>query len=712
MSQIEKHFTKLLALLTGVFAVVRILSYRQMSDSVVTKIPVLDSETYFKWGYQLSQGGGHPPGEFWLGPGYPQFIGWVIALTGDVSPHIVLIAQMLLSCATFVLVLLMTRRIFGEMAALFAGVLGILYAPWLYFDVVIVSASWILFLNSVMFYLLIEYGGLFEQTPPNPPASRGETEQTPPLAPPLKGGGIGNWWAWAVAGGVCALSAIARPSILLFAIMLMLVLGWRIWKKEIKPVYLIAFLSALIVVHLPMSIRNAREGGSPIFVTASGGVNFFIGNRDGATGVYDELDFIQSFSAQMESEGYRKEASQRSGHELTLSQAASYWQDQALRDVFQNPVGWIRLQFKKLWWILRNEEVANNFSFRAMQMINTVVNSLPVRWGLLLPLALTGIVMFWQMRKRLWFYWIYFAGYVLTVMMFFASSEYRFPLVIMLLPLAGAGIAGIVQGFREKRTTHVAVALVAYVALLVVSNMPSKTAHNEVVPRVDFANVGSMALAYQMYSEALAMFSRALAVDPEFQPARVGLADALWATRNFDQARKEYERAGVASPDSISGARLEALYARLDSVLKVQGDSVAIAMYDSEIPNLKQLSNSDVWIARARLQAQAKNWGGAYLSMMEAHKVDPGNPEWLYLAAEYILMLDFPAQADSLYGEAIKLYPAYAPARVQKGFLAYEMGDLSEALAQSRELDKIQIQNDSIKAKAHTLDSLLRHTNW
>jgi len=697
MSQIEKHFTKILTLLTGVFAVVRYLAYRQMSDSIVTKIPVLDSETYFKWGYQLSQGGGHPPGEFWLGPGYPQFIGWVLAITGDLSPQIILIAQMFLSCATFVLILLMTRRIFGEAAAVFAGVIGILYAPWLYFDGVIISASWILFLNSVMLFLLIEYGGLFE---------------SPPLAPPLKRGGMRNWWAWAVAGGVCALSAIARPSILLFAIMLMLVLAWRIWKKEVKPVYLIAFLSALIIVHLPMSIRNAREGGSPIFVTASGGVNFFIGNRDGATGVYDELDFVQSFSAQMESEGYRMEASRRSGHQLTLSQAAGYWQEQALRDVFQNPVGWVQLQFKKLWWILRNEEVANNFSFRAMRMVNTVVNALPVRWGLLLPLALAGVVMFWQMRKRLWFYWIYLAGYALTVMMFFASSEYRFPLVLMLLPLAGAAIAGIVQGFREKRSTQVAIALVAYVAMLIFSNMPSKTAHNEVVPRVDFANIGSMALAYQMYSEALAMFSRALAIDPEFQPARVGLANALWVTRNFDQARKEFERAGVAPPDSISGAPLDALYAKLDSVLKVQGDSVALAMFDREIPNLKQLSNSDVWVARARLQAQAQNWGGAYLSMMEANKLDPDNPEWLFWAAEYILKLDFPAQADSLYGEAIKRYPAYAPARVQKGFLAYEVGNMEEALAQSRELDKIQILNDSIKVKAHVLDSLMRHTNW
>ncbi len=684
---LEKHFTKLLALLTGVFATVRFVAYQQMADSIITKIPVLDSDTYFRWGYQLSQTGAHPPGPFWLGPGYPQFIGWLFSLTGDISPQIILITQMVLSCATFVFALLITRKLFGELAAVFAGALGILYAPWLYFDGMILSASWILFLNGLLLFLLIVYGGATEDEPR-------------------------NGWAWAVAGGVCALSALARPSILPFALLLMAFLAWRVWQAKVKPVYLFAFLIALIVVHAPMSIRNAREGGSPVFVTASGGVNFFIGNRDGATGVYDALDFVSSFDAQREAEGYRVEASKRAGRNLTLPEASSFWQGMALRDVFADKLAWAGVELKKLWWTLRTEEVANNFSFRAFSKMNSTVDTLPIRWGLLFPLAMAGVVLLWRSRQKLLVLGFYSASYVFTILLFFSSSEYRFPLILVLLPLAGYAIAGVIEGFRTKQTTSVAIALAVYVVLLLPATAPSKTAFDRTYPRSDFANIGSVAMTYNMYAEAIGMFSRALAIDPDYQPARLGLADALWTMKNFDLAREEFKRAGVAPPDSLSGAPFDLLKARLDSIRVLHGDSAALAQLDREIPNPAKLNNRDLWVARARLQAAAKNFGGAYLSMMEAQKLDPDSPEWLFWAAQYILEADFPAQADSLYQEAINRYPAYAPARIEKAFLALEFGNVDEALKQSRELDKIQIPNDSVKAEAAKLDSVLRNLNW
>ncbi|MBK8127482.1 MAG: tetratricopeptide repeat protein [bacterium] len=684
---LERHFTRLLALLTGVFAAVRLLAYQQMSGSIVTKIPVLDSDTYFKWGYQLSQGGGHPPGPFWLGPGYAQFISWVFRATGDISPQIVLLAQMFLSVVTFVLIVLLARRCFGRAAAVATGVLAIFYAPWLYYDGILLSASWILFLNSAMLYLLVEHGGVMDDAPR-------------------------SIWAWAVAGALCALSAIARPSVLPFAALLLLFVCWRVWKQNWKVVFPLVFTLALVLVHLPISVRNSSAGGSSVFVTASGGVNFFIGNRSGATGVYDELDFVQSFDAQREAEGYRAEASRRSGKQLTLPQSAAFWRDQALRDVFQKPLLWVGVQLKKFWWLIRNEEVANNFSFRAMEMSNSVVNLLPLRWGLLLPLALAGLFLLWQTRRRLVVFGLYAASYVVTVMLFFVSSEYRFPLIVLLLPLGGAAIAQLLDSVRSKRTTAAAIGLGIYVVLVLVANAPSREAAHTVEPRVDYANLGSIALSYQMYPEALAMFARSLSVDPDFQIARLGLAEALWATRNYDQAREEYARAGVAPPDSLSGAPLDALRAMLDSVSTSQGDSAALAMLDREIPHPGSLAIRDLWVERARLQAASNNYGGAYLSILEAHKLDPDDPEWLFWAAQYILELDFPQQADSLYQEAINRYPAYAPARVEKGFLALEQGDIDEAVRQSRELDKIQIGNDTIQAAADTLDAALRRLNW
>ena len=75
-------------------------------------------------------------------------------------------------------------------------------------------------------------------------------------------------------------------------------------------------------------------------------------------------------------------------------------------------------------------------------------------------------------------------------------------------------------------------------------------------------------------------------------------------------------------------------------------------------------------------------------------------------------MLDFPRTADSLWEEAIKIYPAYAPARIDLAFLAYEWGHFEDAVIQLRELKKINVANDSVRARVQELDSLLTNLNW
>ncbi|MCB9357632.1 MAG: tetratricopeptide repeat protein [Calditrichaeota bacterium] len=687
MSILDRHFGKFAAGVLAIFAVLRVWAFGQFAQATLLKIPVLDSETYYRWGYALATGQGHPDGPFWLAPGYPQFMSWVFRLLGDFAPGTLVAVQMVLSLGTLFLLMLLTRRLFGAAAGVLAGLLGCLYAPWLYYDGMLLSASWILFLNTALLFVLLVPSGLSEGT-------------------------ARNKWAWGIAGGLCALSAMARPSVLLFAGLLLLFLLVKVWKKQTSVAPLLVFALALVLVHLPISLRNARVGGSPVFVTASGGVNFYIGNRAGATGVFDEPDFVASFDAPSEAEGFRVEASKRAGQILTLPEASAYWRDQALGNMRKHPFGWSTLAAKKLWWTMRKEEVANNFSFRATQLIVPLVSTLPLHWGLLLPLALAGVVIQWSSRRRFALFGLYALGYVLTSVFFFASSEYRFPLVAIGLPLAAAALLGIIEAFRQRETTRVTIALALYLAVLLPANMPSAEANAVTFPRVDFANVGHTAMRANMISEAMAAFSRALALDPENQEARLGLADALWTTRNFDLAREEYERAGVPAPDRLSGTPLDSLQLTLSEIAASKGDSAALAYLDKEIPDLESLPVRDLWVTRAQLQAKLPDYISAYRSMERAHDLDPENPELLHWMGVYALQLNYPRSADSLWKEAVKLYPAYAPSRIELGLLAFDYGQIEDAAIQSRELDKIQIANDSLRARAKMLDSLLTNLNW
>jgi tetratricopeptide (TPR) repeat protein len=699
MDHKERRFVWALGLLSAAFLTLRGILVSQLSDRHILDLLILDSDTYYAWAYSLFSGSGHPAGPFWLGPGYPLFLAGVMKLSGSVDPAMLAAVQGLFSCAAFVLLALTARKQFGKFAAWCTVVLALIYAPWLCYDGAMLSASWILFLNSAILYLLIAHTNAAEILSGHDPY---RTDLSCPDETERK-----RLWVWGVAGGLCALSAMARPSMLLFALPLVAAYLWKVrFTRRAMPIAV--FLLALIVVHTPVSIRNVNHGGNPFMVTASGGVNFYIGNRAGASGIYDEVNFVATYDAPTEAEGYRREASKRLGHDVSLAQASGYWQKAAIEDMLRNPGEWIALEIKKLWWTLRNEEQANNLSFEGVRSFASVMSFTPLRWGILFPLAMAGVVLLWRQRRSLRLYCLYGAAYVLTNLIFFSSSEYRFPLILVLLPLAGAAIHEFVAAFRAKESGRLVLGAMVYLVCLLFANFPSKDAAFAVSPRKDFANLGTAAMRQQRYPEAVNMFSRALAADAGFQEARLGLADALWAMRNFDEAREEYTRAGLPAPDEYSGGKISDLADTLRVINISEGDSAALEYFRHQIPFPESLMVRDIWLMKAKLEAGNEDYLTAMNSMLRVTALDPVDPEWPYLTGEYARLAGLPKQADSLYGEAIRLWDAYAPARVAKAFLALEFGNEDEAVRQSRELDKIDIRVDSVKAKADSLDRILR----
>lgn len=695
----ERRFVWVLGLLAAAFLALRGVLVSQLSDRHLFDLLILDSDTYYAWAYSLIAGSGHPAGAFWLGPGYPLFLAGVMKVSGSYDPAILAAVQGIFSCAAFLFLVLAARKLFGDLAAWCTAILALIYAPWLYYDGAILSASWILFLNSAILYLLVVHTNAIGILVGHDPY---RTSISCPYEAEKK-----KLWVWGVAGGLCALSAMARPSMLLFAALLAAAYLWRVrFTKRAMPI--VVFLLAMMVVHAPISIRNVRNGGSAVLVTASGGANFYIGNRAGASGIYDEVNFIATYDAPTEAEGYRLEASKRLGRNVELQEAAEYWQREARRDILGNPGEWIALELKKLWWTIRNEEQANNLSFEGVRSFASVMSFTPLRWGILFPLAMAGVVLLWRRRETLRLYWIYGAAYVLTNLIFFSSSEYRFPLILILLPLAGAAISEFVDSFRAKQSGRVVIGAAVYLVCLLFANFPSRDAVIAASPRKDFANLGTAAMRQQRYPEAVNMFSRALAADAGFQEARLGLADALWAMRNFDEAREEYARAGLPAPDEYSGGKISDLADTLRVISILEGDSAALDYFNREVTDPESLMVRDIWLMKARLEAGVEDYVTATNSMLRVTALDPVDPEWPYLAGEYARLSGFPRQADSLYGEAIKRWEAYAPARIAKGFLALEFGNEDEAVRQSRELDRIDIRVDSVKAKADSLDRILR----
>jgi tetratricopeptide (TPR) repeat protein len=533
----DNRFYGILAAVLVVFAGIRIVFLLDLFDTAILKILLLDSDWYFFWAKNLAQNLGHPQGAFWLGPGYPLAVSWLFKAAGSISVTLIPVAQVMISGATVVFLALTVRRLLGETTALITAGIAALYAPWIYYDGMILSASWILFLNSALLYLLLARTDLFDD---------------------LQRGWISQLFVWGLAGLVCGLSALARPSILIFALLLMIAMIFRP-RLPGRFVKIAVFASLILMVHLPVLSRNWEVDGSAAFVTSSGGINFYIGNRDGASGRYDDAPWLESSDAFREAEGYRTEAEARTGKSLTLNQASGYWAKTALRDILEYKLDWLKLMGKKVWLLSRREELANNFSFCATQSFIPWLSLTPMRWGLLLPLAMAGLVLIWPQRKKFWVCALYGAGYVTTNLIFFVSSEYRFPLILFLLPLAAYFLVEIRKLYVAQAWSRIALPVIVFCMFLIIANWPSPEMSKITCAAVDYHNLGSVTAKRGEHTDAAAFYSQALMIDDSYKKTRIGLADALWTLGRFEEARQEYQRAGIDSPDKFSGNPADSL---------------------------------------------------------------------------------------------------------------------------------------------------------
>jgi tetratricopeptide (TPR) repeat protein len=302
----------------------------------------------------------------------------------------------------------------------------------------------------------------------------------------------------------------------------------------------------------------------------------------------------------------------------------------------------------------------------------------------------------WRRRKDVKLFYLYGASYFLVNVIFFSASEYRFPMILVLLPAAGGFFVEMWKTIEEKDFRRLTIGCGVYLVALVLCNIPSQEVHRIAQPKSDYYDMATGAVDRGQFIDAVPLYSRSLIVDPNFREARIGLAQTLWRLGNFDDAREEFAAAGVAAPDTVSGQPfsnfLEELYLYTESN-DYQG---ALKFFNEKFPP-NQDAPADVWVNRAMVESALNDNKAAINSMLKAAAKDPVSPEYHYKAGQLALMDKDTTRADSFFSISVQRFPAYAPSRVALGELALARRDTAEARNQLDQLRKITIPSDSVK---------------
>jgi len=415
----------------------------------------LDARFYDQWARRLAAGEGY--GEpFFMSPLYPYFLAGLYRLFGR-DLFLVRVVQSVIGAGSAALTYLLARDLFDSRAGLIAGLVTACYGALIFYDGSVVMTPLLVFLNLLSLFLL----------------ARSER--------------IGGVLFPMAAGFTLGLAAIGRAAALLFV---PLAVAWIVWargragtKSAPRPAdarsgregpreasgasaspatagwrMAALYVLGILLVIAPITTRNYAVSGDFIPITSNGGLNFYIGNGDIATGGYakpEGLDIVEDPGGELIAEA-------ELGRDLTPSEISSYWYSRAWSHIGGDPGAWAGLLIRKLSFALGSYEFPQLENYEFQRRYSTLL-SLPLPgFGVVAPLGLLGLGLAFR-RRRGSLLGLFFIAYVMSIVVFFVLARYRLPAVPALA--IGASHAAVVAYDRLRARAFRSVAWFA-VALL------------------------------------------------------------------------------------------------------------------------------------------------------------------------------------------------------------------------------------------------------
>jgi tetratricopeptide (TPR) repeat protein len=501
-----------------IFAValsVRLIHIAQIRRAPFFAVLIGDAHAYDAWATRLASGDWLGRDVFYQAPLYPYFLGALYTVFGR-SLMAVRLCQAILGALGCVCLAFAARNLFSKRVGVVAGLMLALYAPSIFLDALIQKSVLDVFFICVILWIV----------------SRLILDPTQRR----------HWfWLGLTMGG---LSLTRENALVLIAVLLI----WALWGTSSgllgkdRLVHVAVFLLGLILVVLPVAVRNSFVGGGLYVTTAQFGPNFYIGNSPGADGTYKPLRIGRGLP-EFERQDATELAEQARGRPLTPAEVSRYWTGEALAFITSQPLQWVRLLARKTALIWNATEVLDSES----QDMHAEW-SLPLRvlapighFGVLVPLAAFGVLISWPRRSRLSLVYAMMLAYAASVVMFYVFARYRLPLVPFLILFAATGLMA-APSLRVQRSRRWIVTVSAMLgALATLVNWP--LLNPAVLNATSENNLGSALQTEGRFEDALHHYRRALALRPDYAQAHNNLGTVLARLGRPLEALDHYEGA-------------------------------------------------------------------------------------------------------------------------------------------------------------------------
>ncbi|HWI19333.1 MAG TPA: glycosyltransferase family 39 protein, partial [Vicinamibacterales bacterium] len=361
----------------------RLLHLWQLRSTPFFDVLLGDANGYDQWAQRLAAGDWIGTDVFYQAPLYPYFLGVIYALF-DRDLLVVRIIQALIGSASCALLGLAATRLFSPRVGLAAGLGLALWAPAIFFDSLLQKSVLDMFFLCLSLWLI---AGIRDQ-------------------------GSGIRAAFPLGGSLAAFALTRENGLLLIAVV-------AIWLGIQHRRQLAYFAAGLAIVFAPVVVRNYSIDGGIYLTTSQFGSNFYIGNNAAADGTYASIRFGRG-APEFERIDATELAEESLGRTLSPAEISSFWTNRALDYIKAQPGDWLALTGRKILLLFNRSEMVDTESLESYAEFSWPLRILGrfTHFGVLVPIAMAGVVLAWPHRRRLWVIYAMALTYAASVVMF------------------------------------------------------------------------------------------------------------------------------------------------------------------------------------------------------------------------------------------------------------------------------------------------------
>ncbi len=476
---------------------------------------MLDPAYYHQWALKIVNGDFIGDPVFYGLPLYPFFVALCYRLFNS-SVFAVKLIQVFLGVVTLFLIYKIGESLSSKKVGLLAMILAAFYGPLFFHEQIFIPEALSLPLYAGSFYACC----LFMDQPS------------------IKKG--------LILGGLFGLAALTKAGILLFIPVFFI----AVVIKEIRSTHrrflpLGVCLISFLLILAPVSAHNMIYGKDRVWLTSHSGFNFYIGNNPKSEGVFVAPEGSGS-NVEAQIEDSKAIAQKALGKSLKASEISRYWSERAWEFIRQNPVKFAELCVRKALLFFSADEISDVDDYLFGKNFNPVLKFPWLGFSILGPFVILGLVVSIKTIRHRFLTVAWIVSYLLGLAAFFINARYRLPLLSIFFVIAAMAAIDLFNRIKNRAWPQASFYCLILALGVWLTQLP--LVGTDWVR--DYVNAGDVYQQKKDFEQAIELYQKALAIDPNSYKANLAMGIVQTKLGNDDKAKDFYFRSLAANPNN------------------------------------------------------------------------------------------------------------------------------------------------------------------